>query len=221
MASVLSHLFDAIQNLPPLAVYLVVGALVFSEAAIFIGFLFPGETAVIIGGVSASDGHVNIVALCTVVVICAIAGDTVGYWVGKTHGDRLLEMKILRHRRAGLDRGLGLLRTRGAVAVFLGRFTAFLRAVVPGLAGMSGLHYPTFLAANALGGVVWGIGFTLLGYFVGHAYKTVEQYAGWASYAILAFVITAAVTLHIRSKRREKTEEAIYEATHAAGEPKL
>ena len=220
LGALLSHLLDPLFHLPAWAVFSVVGGLAFAEAAIFVGFIFPGETAVILGGVVASQGHVNVVELCAVVVICAVVGDSVGYWVGRTHGDRLLSMRLLAHRRAGLDRALGLLRTRGALAVILGRFTAFLRAVVPGLAGMSDMHYPTFLAANATGGIIWGVGFTLLGYSVGSAYKSVERYASWAGYTILALVVVAAITIHHRSKKRERVEEELYEATHEPGEPR-
>lgn len=220
MGALISQLLEPLFHLPAWAVFTVVGGLAFAEAAVFVGFIFPGETAVILGGVVASQGHVNVVELCAVVFVSAVAGDSVGYWVGHRHGERLLQMRLLAHRRAGLDRALGLLRTRGALAVILGRFTAFLRAVVPGLAGMSHMHYPTFLAANATGGFIWGVGFTLLGYGVGSAYKTVERYASWAGYGVLAIVVVTAVVVHRRAKRRERIEEALYEATHEAGAPR-
>ena len=89
-------------------------------------------------------------------VVCAIVGDSVGYFVGHRFGDRLLEAKLLRKRRSALDAATELLRRRGAWTVFVGRFTAFLRAVVPGLAGLSRMHYRTFLIANAAGALVGG-----------------------------------------------------------------
>ena len=176
----MSFIVDGLTSLPPGVVYLVVGLLVFGEAAVFLGFVLPGETAVIVGGFIASQGKVNVVVLCVVVVVAAIVGDSVGYLVGKTYGPRLLDVKILSRRRAGINRALVGLERRGATYVFLGRFTAFFRAVIPGLAGMSKMPYPRFLAANAAGGFCWGIAYCLLGYFAGHAYKKVEQYSTYA-----------------------------------------
>jgi len=88
--------------------------------------------------------------------------------------------------------------------VVLARFTAFLRAIVPGLAGMSEMPYRTFLPANAAGGVVWGTAFCLLGYLVGHAYTKVEHASSIASDALLGLVAVAIVVLIIRRRRRER-----------------
>ncbi|MEI8050565.1 MAG: DedA family protein [Actinomycetes bacterium] len=209
----IARILDGILHLNPTMVYVVVGILVFAEAAVFFGFLFPGETAVILGGVVASGGHVNIVLLCAIVVVAAIVGDSVGYWVGHTYGERLLDLKILRHRRGGIDRGLELLRKRGGLAVFLGRFTAFLRAVMPGLAGTSKLHYRTFFAANAAGGIVWGVTFTLLGYFLGGAYHKAEKYAGGISTGLLITIVLIGTALFIRGRLAERKLEEAFEAT--------
>jgi len=207
----ITDILNRILNLPPWLVFVVVGALVFAEAAVFFGFIFPGETAVILGGVVASGGQVNIVALCSLVVVCAIAGDSVGYWVGHAFGDRVLEVKLLESRRGAIDGALDLLRRRGGIAVFLGRFTAFLRAVIPGLAGASRMHYRTFLAANAIGGVVWGVTFTLLGYFLGNAYHRAEKYASWVSMALLIVIVLVAAGLFIRGRIKEGRIEEAFE----------
>jgi len=207
VTSILNH----ILSLNPTMVYVVVGLLVFAEAAVFFGFIFPGETAVILGGVVASGGGVDIVALCALVVVAAIAGDSVGYWVGHTYGERVLTLRLLEHRRGGIDKALGMLRKRGALAVFIGRFTAFLRAVMPGLAGLSRMHYRTFLAANAAGGLVWGVTFTLLGYWLGGAYHKAEKYAGWASTGLLIIVVLVATGLFVRSRLAEKQLESTFE----------
>ena len=141
----IARLLDPLLNLHGWEAYTLVGALVFAEASILIGFVFPGETAVIIGGVAASRDHINIAILIVVVVTCAIAGDSVGYLVGEKWGRRLLETRLLRKRQRMLAAVLVQLNRRGAVAVFVARFTAFLRAAVPGLAGMSSMPYRVFL----------------------------------------------------------------------------
>ena len=91
---------------------------------------------------------------------------------------RLLDLGPLRRHRSRLDGARDFLRTRGGSAVFLGRWTAFLRAVMPGLAGLSRMPYGTFLAYNALGGVVWGVTFCLVGYLAGNSYHLVEKVIG-------------------------------------------
>ena len=200
----ISRLLDPLLNLHGWEAYALVGALVFAEASILIGFVFPGETAVIVGGVAASRGHVNIVTLIVLVVACGIAGDSVGYLVGQKWGQRLLQVRFLRDRQRLLNAALDQLNRRGAVAVVLGRFTAFLRAVVPGLAGMSSMPYRIFLPANAAGGIVWGTAFCLLGYFVGHAYTKVEHVSGIASDVLLGLIVAAIVFVVIRRRRRER-----------------
>lgn len=185
------------------AVYAIVGALVFCEDALFFGFVLPGETAVVLGGVIASQGRVSVYWLALVVVVAAVAGDSVGYEVGRRFGPRILETRALRGHRKRIDQARNFIRRRGPAAVFLGRFIAFFRAMMPALAGISRMPYHTFLLFNALGGLVWGVGFTLLGYFAGSAYKQVEKTAGTAVAAVVAAVVVAALVVwEVRRHRR-------------------
>jgi membrane protein DedA with SNARE-associated domain len=185
------------------AVYAVVAALVFCEDALFFGFVLPGETAAVLGGVIANQGRVSVYWLTAVVVLAAIAGDSVGYEVGRRFGPRILETRTLRAHHERIDQARDFIRRRGPVAVFLGRFIAFFRAMMPALAGISRMPYPTFLLFNALGGLIWGVGFTLLGYFAGSAYKQVERTAGTAVALVVAGVVVAALVVwQIRRHRR-------------------
>jgi len=202
-ASILSYLVSELHRLPPTLVYVVVALLVFGEAALFVGFVLPGETTVIVAGVIASQGSVNILFLVGLVVVAAIVGDSVGYVVGREFGERFLQMKIFsRHVDEIAKARMGLQR-RGAIYVFLGRFTAFLRAVMPGLAGLSGLEYRKFLFANAAGGLLWGVGFTLLGYFGGQQIGRIERYAGYFGYGLLGVFALVVITYLVRRRRRE------------------
>jgi membrane-associated protein len=204
----ITHLLDPVLNLHGWAVYAVVGVLVFAEASLLIGFIFPGETAVILGGVAASRGHANIATLIVLVIACGIGGDSVGYVVGEKWGRRLLEVRLLRHRRRLLEKMLEQLNRRGAIVVVLARFTAFLRAVVPGLAGISSMPYRVFLPANAAGGIVWGTAYCLLGYLLGHAYTKVEHASGIASDVVLGLIAVAIVVVIVRRRRRERAARA-------------
>ena len=213
----LSWLLDHLSSLPALLIYIVVGVLVFAEAALLIGFVLPAETAVVVGGVLASHGRgtINLAILMTVVVVCAIVGDSVGYAIGHHYGERILSIRLLHSRRGLIEWALELVRTKGAVIVFLGRFTAFLRAMVPGLSGIAHMHYRTFLVANAIGGVVWGSLFCYLGFLAGNAYQKVEKYASWVQYAVLAIVVIGVFVLHHLGKRKEQQIEQQYEQSES------
>lgn len=199
---------DWLSRSSGLAVYAVVGALVFCEDALFFGFVLPGETAAVLGGVIANQGRVSVAVMCAVVVLAAVAGDSVGYEVGSRFGPRILETRALRGHSERIGHAQELIRRRGPAAVFVGRFIAFFRALMPALAGISHMPYRVFLLFNAAGGLVWGIGFTLLGYYAGDAYKRVEKTAGTAVAIVVAVVVVAGLVVwHLRRRRREGDEE--------------
>ncbi|HEY3702955.1 MAG TPA: DedA family protein [Acidimicrobiales bacterium] len=204
MTSIANHVLSLHGPL----VYALVAALAFGEAAVLLGFVLPGETAVILGGVIAAQGNVNLAVMIVVATVAAIAGDSVGYEVGRLIGPRLLSVRPLRRRQAGIEKAREFVKRWGAWAVVLGRLTAFLRAVVPGLAGMGGMHYPRFLMANAIGGIIWATGFTLLGYFLGNTYKKVLSTSSWAAAGFVALVVIVLVGLRVRSYYRERRLEA-------------
>jgi membrane protein DedA with SNARE-associated domain len=213
----LTSLANEILSLHGPLVYGLVAALAFGEAAVLLGFVLPGETAVILGGVIASQGNVNVVLMIVVAAAAAIAGDSVGYEVGRLAGPRLLSIRPLRRRHAGVEKAREFVRRWGAWAVLLGRLTAFLRAVVPGLAGMGGMHYPRFLMANAVGGVLWATGFTLLGYFLGNAYKQVLSESTWAAAGFVALVVAVLIALHLRARvRARRLEEQARSDAHSS-----
>ncbi len=215
----LSWLLDHLSTLPALLIYVVVGALVFAEAALLIGFVLPAETAVVVGGVLASHGRgtINLSILMAVVIVFAIVGDSVGYAIGHHYGERILSLRMLHSRRGLIDWALDLVRSKGAVIVFLGRFTAFLRAMVPGLSGIARMHYRTFLIANAIGGIVWGSLFCYLGFLAGNAYQKVEQYASWAQYAVMVLVVGGFIVMHRLGKSKERSIEEAFEQQEALG----
>lgn len=185
----------------PLA-YALIALLVFAEAALLVGFVLPGETAVFLGGVLAAAGGISLTALSVIVVLAAILGDAVGYWVGNRFGPRILRMKVLRRHAERLEFAQEKLRERGGWAVFLGRFTAFLRAVMPGLAGMSRMPFRRFLVFNASGGIVWGLGVTAIGFVAGNSYEQAATWLGRSSTALLAIFVAGGLLLWHRHRRR-------------------
>jgi membrane protein DedA with SNARE-associated domain len=197
----MNGLLDHLTSLPAIWVYLVVAVIVFAEDAILVGFILPGETAAILGGVTASTGHTNLIVMMAIVVVAAIVGDNVGYWIGHRYGGQVLNFAPLRKRQDRIDRARDLIARRGGPAVLLGRFIAFLRATIPFLSGLANMPYRTFLAYNAAGGLLWGIAVVLLGYLSGAAYKTVAARFGEITAIVVAAVAAAALIAFLVRRR--------------------
>lgn len=199
-------------------VYLVCGLLVFGEAALLLGFVIPGETAALVGGALASFGGINLELMLVVIIGCAIVGDSVGYEVGKILGPWLLERRPLQSN-LGVHKATGLIARFGGPAVFLGRWVALARALVPGLSGMSGMRYRTFLFFNALGGLAWGTTFVMIGYVAGKSYASVASRIGlYALLAVAAVVVAVGVRIYFR-RRHEGRERAALAASGELGSP--
>jgi membrane protein DedA with SNARE-associated domain len=193
--------------------YVIAGGIAFAEAAFLLGFVLPGEIALLVAGYFCRYGHLNLWVMVVVAIVCAVAGDSVGFEFGRKFGPPL------RRSRAGQIIGEkrwtqvdDFLHKHGGKAVFLGRLTAVLRALMPSMAGMSGMHYPTFLAWNAAGGIIWGGGCVLLGYAFASALNTVSTYLTWLPLALLAVGLVVFVALHLRKKRRERAADAVEQA---------
>jgi undecaprenyl-diphosphatase len=198
------HVLEGILRLPPWIALALVFLLPALEASAFVGVLLPGEIGVILGGVLANQHKLPLAAVLVAGVAGAIIGDSIGYWVGKRYGERILAKipnRILKPEH--VHRAEESVRTFGGRAVFIGRFTAALRALVPGMAGMSHIHYGQFLVWNALGGTVWATAFVILGYLAGSQYTTIEHYANYIGLGLLAAI---AVFLLVRHRKHAKTD---------------
>jgi undecaprenyl-diphosphatase len=201
----LGNLLEKILHLPAWLILLLVFLLPGLEASIFLGVFFPGEVAVLLGGVAASQGSVDIVLVVIAACLGAVLGDQVGYVVGREWGQQLLRKipdRLLDEDR--LQKGRAYIRRLGAKGVILGRWTAALRALVPGLAGMAHMHYPRFLIANVIGGVGWATLVAIVGYLAGNSYKKVESALGSVSYVLLGLIVVGFIAWHIVRRRREK-----------------
>lgn len=160
------------------------------EASSFIGFIFPGETAVVVGGVLASQGKFPLWIVLVLAVAGAVIGDSVGYWIGVRYGGWLIEHLPRRLvRRERVDQAIDFIGKKGGLGVFIGRFTTVLRVLIPGAAGLSKMRYRKFFVYNGLGGLAWGVLYGTLGYIAGANYRIVVKDAGVTSYVVLAAVV--------------------------------
>jgi membrane-associated protein len=190
----LGFLVSRLLAVPSALAVVLVFALPALEASIFLGFVFPGETAVVLGGVLAAEGKVPVWLVGAVAAAGAIVGDSVGYWVGARWGRGLLR-RIPRRlvKPETVDRAVEFVQRRGGIGVFIGRFTTALRVLVPGAAGLSDMTYRRFLVANALGGIAWAGLYTGLGYAAGANYRVVLADASTTSGVVLGIVVAAVV----------------------------
>jgi membrane-associated protein len=194
------------SGLSAVALYVVIGSLVFAEDALFVGFLLPGETAVLAGGVLASQAKLSLPAVLGLVIIAAIAGDLVGYQVGEHWGTKLIGSRRLHRYRKRLDDARELVRTRGGWAVFAGRWVAFLRATVPPICGLSHMPMRSFVPWNAFGALSWGTVYTLIGYFGGASFEALADSFGHIVALAVLLAVLAAVGLALQRRRRHRKQ---------------
>jgi membrane protein DedA with SNARE-associated domain len=187
--------------------------LAFAESALFLGFVLPGETALIVGGMLAAQGVWDLGDFFAWAIIAAIVGDSVGYEVGKHFGPRIQHSWI--GRRLGTTRWRvadHIFKQYGPQAVFVGRAQALLRALVPALAGMARMPYRTFLKWNAAGGIVWGGGVVVLGYAFAHSLHSLEKALKYWSFVLVAGVIFAIWQINKQiDAAMERVEESLDE----------
>jgi len=179
-----------------LPLFLLLITFAFAEAAAFIGFILPGETSLLIGGVLAHSGVWNVWVFLGCAIIAAIAGDSVGYEIGKHLGPRIKENafgRFVGEKRWKLAQAI-FDRYHGG-AIFFGRAQALLRALVPALAGMNRVPYRTFIKWNAAGGIVFSTIVVLLGYEFANSLPLLEKYLRYWAMFFLALVAVVIVIL--------------------------
>ena len=181
--------------------YALVGGLAFLETGAFVGLIAPGETAIVLGGVVAAQGEINLVAVLLIAWVAAALGDIASFVLGARLGRRFIH----RHGpRLGMtaprvDRVEQFYARHGAKAILVGRFVGIIRAVSPFLAGSSGLRFRAFLPWSLLGTLVWASAFTLVGYAFSESFS---QAAGALTHGAFALALVAAVLLAVRAHRR-------------------
>ena len=179
---------------------------VFAEAAAFVGFVLPGETSLLIGGVLAHEGVWPLWLFVIISIIAAITGDSVGYEVGKHFGPRIKSGRFGRfvgEKRWRLAEHI-FDRYHGG-AIFFGRAQALLRALVPALAGMHNVPYRTFLKWNAAGGIVFVGIVVILGYEFANALHELERYLRY--WAIFFLAVIVGVIFFVKNKIEKTLEQ--------------
>jgi len=167
------------KNLLESGGYALLFGIIFAESGLLVGFFLPGDSllftagAVAAGAFSGAPGlrelDFNIVVLCVGCFVAAVTGDQVGYLIGNRAGPRLFSRPDSRlFKQEYVDKGEAFFEHYGAKAIILARFVPIVRTFVPTIAGVSRMDYSTFLRFNVVGGLIWAVGVTLLGYGFGN-----------------------------------------------------
>jgi membrane-associated protein len=188
--------------------YALVAALAFLETGAFVGLVAPGETAIVLGGVVAAEGEVNLGAMLVIAWLAAAAGDLTSFALGKRLGRKFL---IERGPRLGvtaprLERVEQFFDRHGPKAILAGRFVGIVRAVAPFLAGASGMRLRAFLPWSLLGTAVWATAFTLIGYAFHESFSAA---ADALTHGALGLAVVAAAVLALREYRRVRRSRAV------------
>ncbi len=147
--------------------YLLLAIIVFAESGLFFGFFLPGDSLLLTAGLLASRGLLNIWLLVPLVFTAAVLGDNVGYWFGAKAGPRIFNREnSLLFKRKNLLAAKAFYDRHGGKTIILARFMPFVRTFAPIVAGAVEMEYHKFLFFNLLGGVLWGMGVTMAGYFL-------------------------------------------------------
>jgi membrane protein DedA with SNARE-associated domain/membrane-associated phospholipid phosphatase len=174
--------------------YLLVGALAFLETGAFIGLVAPGETAMLLGGLVAGQGQIDVTTLIGIVWACAVAGDMTSFFLGRRLGRAFLvrhgaKVQITPERLLHVER---FFDRHGGKAILIGRFVGLVRAIAPFLAGSSGMSVRRFLPYDVLGAGLWGSTFVLLGYVFWQSFSTLVDYAKKGALAVGTVIVLVA-----------------------------
>jgi membrane-associated protein len=198
-------------TLDPIAIITTLGyvglfAIVFAESGLFFGFFFPGDSLLFTAGLLAANGTLNLAALLILLPLAAVVGDSAGYAFGKWVGPKIFtkENSFFFNKRH-IERSEEFYKKYGARALILARFVPVVRTFVPIVAGVGSMAYSTFIIFNSIGGLLWGLSITLLGYFLGNTFPATQHYLT-PMLLLIVFISVLPIARELWLARRQKTK---------------
>jgi membrane-associated protein len=185
--------------------YAILFLIIFMETGFVVTPFLPGDSLLFAAGTFAALGSLNVWVLIILLMIAAIVGDTVNYWIGHYLGDRAYNIKWI--KREYLERTHAFFEKHGGKTIFLARFVPIVRTFAPFVAGMGKMSYGYFFSYNVFGGIVWVVLFTLLGFFFGNI-PFVKANFEIVILVIILFSIVPAVWEALKARREMKAERA-------------
>jgi membrane-associated protein len=180
--------------------------IVFIETGFFVGFFLPGDSLLVTAGVFAGAGHLPIGTLVTLVTLCAITGDQLGYWIGRSAGNALYRREdSFFFRRSHLRRAHDFYEKYGGKTVILARFVPIIRTFCPPVAGAAQMSYTRYLSYDIFGGVFWVGSMILVGYVLGRFFPNINQRIHWVILVVVFLSILPAIIGALRARRASAT----------------
>jgi membrane-associated protein len=174
--------------------YPILFAIIFCETGLVIMPYLPGDSLLFVAGTLAGAGYLNIEILIVSLVIAAVLGDTVNYWIGHTTGMKILEKNYSFVRKDHLEKTKDYFQKYGGFTIIIARFVPFIRTFAPFLAGVGKMDYRWFLTYNIVGAILWILAFTLAGYFLG-SLPIVQENFSLIIYAIIGISLFAVASV--------------------------
>jgi len=182
--------------------YAILFLIIFLETGLVITPFLPGDSLLFVLGAFSAQGTFNVLLLFILLVIAAILGDSVNYWIGNYFGEKVFANSRF-FRQEHLERTKEFYRKHGGKAIVLGRFAPIIRTFVPFVAGVGKMNYPRFLTYNILGAIVWIALFLFAGYFFGNL-PLVEKNLTMIIYIIVVISFIPIILEYVRHKRSKK-----------------
>lgn len=183
--------------------YLLVFGFVFAESGLLIGFFLPGDSLLFTAGFLASQGYLDIWVLAIGAFVCAVIGDNVGYSFGARIGPRLFSREDSRlFHKDHLVRAQRFYEAHGRKTIILARFMPIVRTFAPIVAGMGAMNYKVFFLYNVIGGALWGIGVSALGYILGNTVPSVDRYIFPIIFGIIVVSLLPPIIHTLRRKKK-------------------
>src|ERR1700730_4057486 len=196
------HYIFNVQGLVESGGTLLVCLIVFIETGFFVGFFLPGDSLLVIAGVFAGNGNLNLTKLLLLVPLCAIVGDQIGYWIGRKAGQALYRREdsfIFRKRH--LERAKQFYEKYGGKTVILARFMPIVRTFCPPVAGAAMMPYGRYVAFDIVGGIVWVGTMILGGYSLGRSVPNIGQRIHYVIAAVIVLSVLPAIISLVRARR--------------------
>lgn len=190
-------------ELIPALGYIGITALIFAESGLLIGFFLPGDSLLFTAGFLASQNIFDIKILTVLSLSAAVLGDSVGYLFGQKVGKKLFQRKdSLIFHKDHLVKARRFYEKHGKKTIVLARFLPIIRTFAPIVAGMGDMKYSVFVIFNVIGGIIWAVGLTLTGYFLGNLIPDVDRYL----LPIIIGIILLSVSPHLIHILRNKKD---------------
>lgn len=178
-------------------------AVIFAESGLLVGFFLPGDSLLFTAGLLASQGVLNLAVLMVGCAVAAVAGDQVGYVIGRRAGPAVFRRPDSRlFHKQNVDRARAYFEKNGPKTIILARFIPVIRTFVPVVAGVGEMEYRRFVTFNVVGGVLWACGVTLAGYTLGSSIPNIDRYL-LPAVLLIAAVSFVPVILELLKMRRQ------------------